>query len=106
MSGGSYGYLYGKFATDLFESDHDLRKMAEDLMAKYPQSQAAHDTRSAIELIDIFSEIIQNKIRPLEQVWRAQEWYTSGDSDENYVVKELWNYEHPAPDELRKPASP
>ena len=106
MSGGSYNYLYGKFSTDLFESSHDLRQMAKDLMAKYPQSQAAHDTRSVVELIDIFSEIIQKKIEPLEQVWRAQEWYESGDSDENYVMRELWNYEHPAPDELREPTSP
>lgn len=46
MSGGSYSYLYCKDIDELFNSRVNLQEMADDLFAKYPQSQAAHDTRT------------------------------------------------------------
>lgn len=106
MSGGSYSYLYCKDIDELFNSRTNLQEMADDLFAKYPQSQAAHDTRTLLELFNMFDKILEERKAKLEQVWRAQEWYRSVDSDEDYVVRELWNYEHPAPDAIRKPSPP
>lgn len=103
MSGGSYGYLYSTFVSDLHDRSSNLREMADDLMAEWPQSKAAHDTLAFVELFDLFDEILEVKKKKLEDVWHAQEWWRSNDYSQEQVTQAIWDYEHPKPDELREP---
>lgn len=105
MSGGSYDYLYCKDLDDLLQSSYQLREMASDLMLYWPQSKAAHDTKSFVDMFDVFMKVLEDKKKPLEKVWKAQEWWQSNDYVKEQVTQEIWDYEHPASDEICKPTS-
>lgn len=87
MSGGSYNYLC--FHTDnLTEHLGDLEEMSKRLDGLPWASEAAADTRRIAALL----EQAYQQAQGLTQVWRAVEWWDSGDSGEDQVREEAERY--------------
>jgi hypothetical protein len=93
MSGGSYGYLcYVEDATDLTEKRGELEKMRERLSGLPWAHAAAVETEriaAAVRRLDAYLEAS----RSLMDVWRAVEWWDSGDTGEDAVRLAAREYE-------------
>lgn len=94
MSGGSYNYLCHKDAHDLLGSwnDDDLRTMADRLAALGYAEDAAHETEEMICMIRQARVRIDTRIARLRGVWKAVEWWDSGDYSEDQVRSALSVY--------------
>lgn len=97
MSGGSYNYLC-YHSDSLSEHRSDLESMAERIEGLAYAGQAAADTRRVLALLDEAQRLAGH----LADVWRAVEWWDSGDYGEDQVVEEMAKYvplgEQPAED--------
>jgi len=82
MSGGSYDYLYFH-AAELGGHRGQLEAMAERLEGLPYAAEAAAATRRI--LVALGDE-------PLASVWRAVEWWDSGDYGEDQVRAAVYNY--------------
>lgn len=92
MSGGSFDYLCWKELDSLFESSCVLDEMAEALEALGYADDAAEATRAfQVRLFAVEDELIAIK-EPLVLLWKAMEWWKSGDSGEDDVKNELAEY--------------
>jgi hypothetical protein len=83
MSGGSYDYLYFHVA-ELGGRRGDLETMAARLEGLPYAVEAAAATRRILEAISD---------EKLAKVWRAVEWWDSGDYDEDQVREAVAEYE-------------
>ncbi|MCW2720703.1 hypothetical protein [Pseudonocardia sp.] len=80
MSGGSYNYLYCH-VRGLEEQRGDLESMVDRLAGLGYATEAAAASRHVLDLLDQAEAAAQK----LEDVWRAVEWWDSGDSSEESV---------------------
>jgi hypothetical protein len=95
MSGGSYGHLWAKDTPrDLANAYETIEEMAADLEAlagEQATESAAKRTRRVLRLLDEAFKAA----RPLlgyDGVWKAMEWFRSGDTDEGPLNLALLAY--------------
>ncbi len=99
MSGGSYNYLHEACdLEDLQSKQHDLRDMADRLAALGYAQDAAAETEELLVLFRQWQIRAGVRIKRLEKVWKAVEWWDSHDWSEQRV--------HEALDEYRADATP
>ncbi|MBR8638604.1 hypothetical protein KEF29_03140 [Streptomyces tuirus] len=93
MSGGSYNYLYEACdLEDLQNRQHDLRDMADRLAALGYAQDAATETEELLALFRQWQIRAGVRIRRLENVWKAIEWWDSADWSEHRVHEALAEY--------------
>jgi hypothetical protein len=91
MSGGSYNYICYADIEGLLQNEDQIESMAEQL------SLLGH-REAAKETLEIFNDLVESRNRieakkeRLESVWRAVEWWASGDSGQEGVNKALAQY--------------
>lgn len=91
MSGGSFNYLCNRDADDIDEALGDLEAMRDRLVA-LGYDDAARETdelRLIVRLHQVRRKTILDRMRA---VWRAVEWFDSGDSGPNVVREALTKY--------------
>ncbi|MBY0552873.1 MAG: hypothetical protein K2W95_36655 [Candidatus Obscuribacterales bacterium] len=86
MSGGSYEYICNRDSQELAESYGDpLTNMLERLLGLGYANDAATETQGVIDDLAELRALmarIDRRMRPVQQVWRAMEWWDSMDSSE------------------------
>ncbi|CAL9597182.1 hypothetical protein [Streptomyces sp. enrichment culture] len=93
MSGGSYNYLYQACdLEDLQARQHDLQDMAERLAGLGYAQDAAAETEELLLLFRQWQIRAGVRIRRLEKVWKAVEWWDSADRTEDAVKAALAEY--------------
>lgn len=93
MSGGSYDYLFAKDCDlGLLDAEHHIQRMAERLAGLGYAEDAARETEELLLLIRQAKVRIQTRADRLSGVWKAVEWWDSGDSGEENVMNELERY--------------
>lgn len=92
MSGGSYNYLCYKDASMIWDSTGTLSDMAQRLAGLGYAADAAAETESLLLLLRQAEIRIQTRIDRLSKVWRAVEWWDSGDSGEDGLKQALSEY--------------
>lgn len=111
MSGGSYDYLYFKVeegALKLLDSYEEVQAMLQRLQGLEYASEVAKETEKVLEDLNILRQIpetelelklasiearILAKSRKLALVWRAIEWWDSGDCLEKKVKKAITEFQ-------------
>ena len=92
MSGGSYNYLFMRDISRLLDDPSDLDMMAKRLAGLGYAKDAAIETARALEWlrwVDVHWTVVTER---LGEVWRAVEWWDSGDSGEEAVEHALAEY--------------
>lgn len=92
MSGGSYNYLCYKDAQDIVDYQTDLADMQARLSGLDYAQVAAKDTQAVLDEIRVLFDSIEVKIKALQPIWRAVEWWDSNDSGEDAVKAAIANY--------------
>ncbi|MBD0743589.1 hypothetical protein [Streptomyces sp. CBMA152] len=87
MSGGSYNYLH-THAGGLEDQRGDIEAMAKCLAGLPYAERVAEATRRVMALLDEAEAAAQE----LADVWKAVEWWDSGDWDENDVREVIEEY--------------
>lgn len=97
MSGGSFNYLCDREPGELQDRTDELTDMARYLRGRGNEREA-RETERIIERITAFYEEIRARTQDLHYVWKAAEWYRSGDWDAASITSavEQHNYSHPA----------
>lgn len=83
MSGGSHNYICHCEAQELIGREEDLREMSDDLAALGYCKDAAAETEEILILVRQFENRINTRLERLSPVWRALEWWHSGDIGED-----------------------
>ena len=99
MSGGSYDYLCYKDASDLFDYENQIRSMSDRLAELGYAEDAAKETEELILILRQFQNRVNARLERLQPVWRAVEWWDSGDSSEVGVKRALSEYRGETEDE-------
>jgi len=92
VSGGSYGYLYGKSELGELEFNPDLPEMAARLAGLGYAEDAARETEELLVLMRQWQIRAQVRVERLADVWKAVEWWDSSDSGEDGVKAALARY--------------
>ncbi|MER5875459.1 hypothetical protein ABT119_05960 [Streptomyces sp. NPDC001910] len=93
MSGGSYNYLYtAQDLEDLHNRRHDLEAMANRLAGLGYAQDAARETEELLVLLRQWETRATVRVRRLEDIWHAVEWWDSSDSSEDGVRDALAKY--------------
>jgi len=92
MSGGSYSYLCYKDADQILEHLSELEDMRDRLAELEYAADAAQETAELILIINQFFVRAGEVIDRLAPVWKAVEWWDSGDSGEDNLKKTLVEY--------------
>jgi hypothetical protein len=93
MSGGSFNYLHSKFPEDLMVSGQsDLGDMIDALAVLGYAKDAAVESAGVLADICACQVRLEAKLRRLEGVWKAMEWWQSGDWSENVFKRALADY--------------
>lgn len=80
MSGGRYDYLcYQRDLDDLISREQTLRAMADRLAALGYAEDAAKETEELLVLIRQWKVRAEVRAKRLAGVWKAVEWFDSGD---------------------------
>ena len=93
MSGGSWNYLYSKDTDELMNSStiELLQDMSYRLVAlRY--EDVAEDTQRLVEYIRSANIQIETLFKMLSPVFKAVEWYDSGDWGGETLDDEIWKY--------------
>lgn len=98
MSGGSYDYLCHKQAEDLMTMERSLQAMSDRLAGLGYASDAALETQQLLLTIRQYQNRINASVERLNEIWRAVEWWDSGDSGEDGVKVALEKYRLPPDD--------
>lgn len=85
MSGGSFNYLCYKDEDELFNYQFDLDQMATEL-CELGFVDAAEETLAT------FLTKVRVAKRRLDEIWKAVEWYRSGDCSEKDVQAAIAEY--------------
>lgn len=93
MSGGSWNYLYSKEIDDLMQYSNiiTLEEMA-DYLNKNGYEDVARDTIRLVEYIKSATIRIEVLHEMLSPVFKAVEWYDSGDYEKDKVEKAIEEY--------------
>lgn len=93
MSGGSYNYLCHCWeAEDLIGKLSDLQNMSTRLSGLGYAQDAAKETEELVCLINQAKVRIEVRMKRLKDVWRAVEWWDSGDYNQDRVKEVLTEY--------------
>lgn len=94
MSGGSYDYLCFKDAPELCEGHHqaNIEAMSQRLAGLGYAEDAARETEELLLIIRQSMIRIQVRAQRLSELWRAVEWWDSGDSGEDGLKESLVRY--------------
>jgi hypothetical protein len=95
MSGGSYNYL-GLICYDdlgeLLAKEGDLRDMADRLAGLGYAEDAARETEELLTMLRQWKTRAEVRVRRLNDVWHAVEWWDSADWGEDRVREALAKY--------------
>jgi hypothetical protein len=92
MSGGSYNYVCYADPGDLLQKHgQDLQEMV-GALSRAGADDAARETETVIAILDHFRNRMQARLDRLNGVWRAMEWWHSGDISEEDFKKALAEY--------------
>lgn len=82
MSGGSFGYLCNAVDYDeplrIAQKLEEIKDMRDALMSE-GAPDAAEATGEIVSMIEKFFDDLESKASKLSPLWRAMEWYYSGD---------------------------
>ncbi len=94
MSGGSYNYLFTKEPEELFgwSAKDDLEDMADSLAQLGYAEDAARETLDLLLKVRQIEVHLATRLKRLNDVWPAMEWWHSGDSSEDEVKRALARY--------------
>lgn len=92
MSGGSLGYLYCKEELDEMIEALPHMEDAEEFLKRNKYDDISMDVRRLIEYILTAENRIRCLSKQLSPVFKAVEWYMSGDWGEERLKKELEKY--------------
>lgn len=92
MSGGSYDYLCVKDADELFHMEEQLQRMAARLAGLGYAEDAAMETEDVLAAVRQARVRLNARISRLGRVWRAVEWWDSGDYAEDQVRTAVEEY--------------
>lgn len=92
MSGGSFDYLCLKDADALPSMVHALDAMSGELAKLGYAEDAAWETEELLCIVRQYAVRAQIRIDRLHDIWRAMEWWHSGDSGEEDVGTALAQY--------------
>lgn len=92
MSGGSYNYASLTEAHELQEHAYELGCIRDRLAGLGYAQDAAAETEELLVLLRQFEVRAGVRIKRLAQVWRAVEWWDSGDKGEDDVREALCAY--------------
>lgn len=93
MGGGSYNYLYSKEPDELLRGGwEDLEHMARRLARLGYAADAAGETEELLLILRQVQVRLEARQRRLADIWRAVEWWDSGDSGEDGVKAALAQY--------------
>jgi len=92
MSGGSYNYLCYANPDELINKTVDLQDMADRLAGLGYAPDAARETQELLLIVRQFENRIAAATGRLQKVWKAVEWWDSGDSSEDGVKTSLDDY--------------
>lgn len=92
MSGGSYDYLFIKDPEDLLSMQDTVQSMSDRLAGLGYAPDAAQETQELLLTLRQFENRIHAITKRLSPVWRAVEWWDSGDSGEDGLVRALAEY--------------
>ncbi|MGN7137247.1 hypothetical protein [Streptomyces pseudogriseolus] len=93
MSGGAYNYLYEACdLEDLQSKQYALREMADRLAGLGYAQDAAAETEELLTLFNQWQVRAHVRLRRLEKVWKAVEWWDSADRTEDAVKAALAEY--------------
>lgn len=98
MSGGSYDYLCHSWdLEDIVGKRHNLDRMAERLARLGYAADAAAETLNLIADLNAMAVRAEVALKRLTPVWRAVEWWDSGDYSEDAIHSALGEYRNPMP---------
>lgn len=93
MSGGAYEYLCWKTELDeLLSRQHHLRNMADRLAGLGYAADAAEETEELLIMLRQWQIRAEVRVKRLEAVWKAVEWWDSADWGEDRVHAALRAY--------------
>lgn len=92
MSGGSFDYLYQRKARELFVHYQDEIKEMEKMLRKMGFDVIANDTLEILLLFEMFEKEVDRRVSELSEVWKAVEWYSSGDWGGEKLIKVAKEY--------------
>jgi hypothetical protein len=94
MSGGSHNYLCLQDNLGEFENRREeLELMVKDISELVEPSAALSDTLRVAILLDEAQDNLSKLTNQLRGVWRAVEWYHSGDSGREQALRAIREYE-------------
>lgn len=91
MSGGSYNYLCYESFPEIMERTEDMETIAYRLI-KLGAKDIAEDIRDLINYCKDAKQTIMDACERLHEVFRAVEWFDSGDIGEDDMQKEIKRY--------------
>ena len=91
MSGGSYNYLCHCDAEDIFAKTKDIQDMASRL-SELGYVDAATETESILLVRNNYVSRMQARLNRLTPIWKAVEWYDSGDWGKESIEEEVNKY--------------
>ena len=89
MSGGSFEYLCFKQTEDLFGWCGELQQMSDALAVYEGAEDVAAETQKLLMDIRIYKNRVEVAKEKLGPVWKAMEWWKSGDWGEEDFIKAL-----------------
>ncbi|MFF4179705.1 hypothetical protein [Streptomyces sp. NPDC001750] len=93
MSGGSYNYLCAALdLPDLSQQQWQLQKMSDRLSGLGYAADAARETEELLVLLRQWETRAMVRVERLSDLWKAVEWWDSGDTGEEAVKDALEKY--------------
>ena len=93
MSGGRWSYLYSREADELRQSGNiELLEEMADYLNQNGYEDVAKDTRRLVEYIKSAKIRVETLFEMLSPVFKAVEWYCSGDLGKDRVGKVIEEY--------------
>ena len=93
MIGGSWNYLYSKEIDDLMQySNIELLEEMSDYLNQNGYEDVAKDTRRLVEYIKSAKIRVETLFEMLSPVFKAVEWFDSGDWGEETLNNEILKY--------------
>lgn len=103
MSGGSWNYLYSKEIDDLMNGPStELLQDMVDRLNSAGFKDVAKDTQRLVEYIKLASIRIETLFETLSPVFKAVEWFDSGDWGEETLNNEILKYRNARLDSYNK----
>lgn len=103
MSGGSWSYLYSKEIDELMQySNIELLEEMADYLNQNGYKDVAKDTRRLVEYIKSAKIRVETLFETLSPVFKAVEWFDSGDWGEETLNNEILKYRNARLDNYNK----